>query len=120
MQTKAKKVETEGQPEFVEQVVKIKRVAKVVKGGRRFRLSAYVVAGDANGKVGYGSGKGQEVPNAIQKATANAKKNMISIVRKGTSIPFEVVGEFCSARVLLRPAVEGTGIIAGSAKRRYS
>lgn len=103
--------------EFVESVVKINRVAKVVTGGRRFSLNAMVVVGDRNGRVGYGSGKGKEVPDAIQKAIKNAKKHLVQVRQKNTSIPYEVMGEYCSAKVLLKPAPEGTGIIAGASVR---
>lgn len=101
-----------------EKVVTIKRVTKVVKGGRTFRFSALVVVGDGNGHVGVGLGKAMEIPNAIQKAIEDAKKNLIYIERNDAdSIYHEFVGEFGSARVLLKPAKEGTGVIAGGPAR---
>ncbi len=109
--------ELEQQKEIKEFVVNISRVAKVVKGGRRFSLTALVVVGDQNGSIGIGSGKGKEVPDAIKKATQKAKRNMIKVIRKGTTIPYEVTSDFCSAKVLLKPAPQGTGIIAGGAVR---
>ncbi|ADZ85213.1 30S ribosomal protein S5 [Cellulosilyticum sp. ST5] len=101
-----------------EKVVTIKRVTKVVKGGRTFRFSALVVVGDGNGHVGVGLGKAMEIPNAIQKAIDDAKKNLIYIERNDAdSIYHEFYGEFGSARVLLKPAKEGTGVIAGGPAR---
>lgn len=101
-----------------ERVVTIKRVTKVVKGGRTFRFSALVVVGDGNGHVGVGLGKATEIPNAIKKAIDDAKKNLIYIERNNAdSIHHEFVGEFGSARVLLKPAGEGTGVIAGGTAR---
>lgn len=101
-----------------EKVVTIKRVTKVVKGGRTFRFSALVVVGDGNGHVGVGIGKAMEIPNAIQKGIEDAKKNLIFIERNDAdSIYHEFVGEFGSARVLLKPAKEGTGVIAGGPAR---
>ena len=100
-----------------ETVVVTRRVSKTVKGGRIMRFAAVVVVGDQNGHVGYGLGKSAEVPEAIRKAIEDAKKNMITVSLKGTSIPHEITGEFGAARVLLKPAPEGTGVIAGGTVR---
>jgi small subunit ribosomal protein S5 len=103
--------------ELTDKVVDIARVAKVVKGGRRFRFSAIVVVGDGQGKVGFGLGKAHEVPEAIRKAVEQAKKGMIQIPILNNTIPYTVVGEYGSGRVLLKPASEGTGVIAGGPVR---
>lgn len=100
-----------------ETVVVTRRVSKTVKGGRVMRFAAVVVVGDQNGHVGYGLGKSAEVPEAIRKAIEDAKKNLITVAVKGTSIPHEIVGEYGAARVLLKPASEGTGVIAGGTVR---
>lgn len=108
--------ESEGS-ELKDKVIHINRVAKVVKGGRRFSFSALVVVGDGAGSVGIGKGKSVEVPVAISKAVDHAKKSMVRMNMKDTTIPHEVIGEFGAARVLLKPAAPGTGLIAGGAVR---
>ena len=117
VQDKKGRKEIEQQPEFEERVVTINRVTKVVKGGRRFRFAALVVIGDKKGNVGFGTGKSQEVPEAIKKAIENAKKNMITVATVKTTIPHPVTGVYGAGRVVLRPASEGTGVIAGGPVR---
>lgn len=103
--------------ELEEQVIETRRVSKTVKGGRIMRFASVVVVGDRNGHIGYGIGKSAEVPEAIRKALEDAKKSMITVSLKNTSIPHDIIGEFGAARVLLKPASEGTGIIAGGTVR---
>lgn len=102
---------------YIEKIVHLNRVAKVVKGGRNFKFSALVVVGNGQGKVGYGQGKANQVPDAIQKATEQARKNMVEIPIVEGTLPYEVLGHFGAGRVLLKPASKGSGIIAGGPVR---
>ena len=110
------KDDADGQ-ELIERVVNVNRVGKVVKGGRKFGFSSLAVVGDGNGKVGYGIGKANAVPESIKKAVQSAKKNMIDVLIIDTTIPFEIIGHYDAARIMLKPASKGTGVIAGSAVR---
>ena len=103
--------------EFVEKLVSLNRVSKTVKGGRVMKFAALMVVGDEKGRGGFGTGKAAEVPEAIRKGIEDAKKNMINVSLSGTTIPHEVIGEFGAGRVLMKPAAEGTGIIAGGPVR---
>jgi small subunit ribosomal protein S5 len=110
-------VENQGEQNLVDRIVHISRVAKVVKGGKRFSFSAIVVVGDGNGQVGFGLGKANEVPEAIRKGIEKAKKNMISVPIINGTIPYECTGKFGAGKVFLKPASEGTGVIAGGVVR---
>ncbi len=117
MQRNRKKKKRKDEDQFEERVVNISRVTKVVKGGRNFRFSALVVVGDRKGKVGFGTGKAAEVPDAIKKAIEVAKRNMVTVPMYGATIPHEITGNHDGGEVYLKPAVEGTGVIAGGPVR---
>jgi small subunit ribosomal protein S5 len=116
-QAKKKPSAPNGAPELEERVVAVSRVAKVVKGGRRFSFSALMIVGDKKGKVGYGLGKAKEVPEAIRKATQEAYKSMIEVPLDNGTIPHEILGEFDAGKILFKPAAEGTGVKAAGACR---
>jgi len=112
-----KKIETAQEEQFIEKVIAVNRVSKVVKGGKRFSFTALVTVGNGNGKVGCGYGKANEVANAIKKALSNAKRNFLTVQLRGKTIPHEILGHYGAGKVLLKPASEGTGVIAGGTVR---
>ncbi|MCM8797741.1 MAG: 30S ribosomal protein S5 [Candidatus Omnitrophica bacterium] len=112
-----REINIEQQPEFIEKIITINRVAKVTKGGKKLHFSALVVVGDSKGRVGFAQDKANEVADAIRKALIRAKKNFFKVPMEGSTIPHEVIGEFGAAKVLLKPASEGTGVIAAGPVR---
>jgi len=108
---------TEKKKDYIDNIADLRRVTKVTKGGKRFSFTALVISGDQDGNVGMGIGKGKEVSSAIAKATARARKSMIDIALRGTTVPFDVKGKHGAAAVIIRPAYKGTGVIAGGAVR---
>ncbi len=114
----AERIDVSALGELMETNVAVRRVSKTVKGGRIMRFTAIMVVGDGNGHIGYGQGKAAEVPEAIRKAVEDAKKNMITVSLNGTTIPHEVTGVYGAGKVLMKPAAEGTGIIAGGTARK--
>ncbi len=117
MAKKENKFQNSERDEMLNKLIAVRRVTKVVKGGRTMRLAALMVVGDGKGMLGIGTGKAAEIPEAIRKATADAKRNMVQVSLVGTTIPHEAIGEFGSAKVVIMPASEGTGVIAGGPVR---
>ena len=113
----ARKLDAAGEEQYIEKVIAINRVSKVVKGGKRFSFTALIAVGNGNGTVGCGYGKANDVANSIRKALSNAKRNFFKVPVRGKTIPHEVIGHFGAAKVLLKPALEGTGVIAGGSVR---